>query len=319
MATPSTPVNSSGVNNTITLSQKRVYMGEVLSAFTTTTMMKNFVHIKKIQSGSSGRFPLVNVGKASEIKEHSAGDTVTANTLESGERLIVLGKTLYDARFIDQADKKMLDYDITSPTTKALGVTLAQDLDQILIGLLKKAVKTTGIVGQKDGKWFHDTKISDASLTREQRGNAMIDQILEASNHMDENDVEDEGRIFITSPTDWMSIGQASKTRNKDYQVKNGGVDMYSFSVIWIANIMVIKSNNLIKGLTRTTNGREGFRGFLFTNECIGLLQFIDVITEVNYEYSQFGTWFTSRYRYGADILNPTLCVGIRDVDTPLA
>lgn len=319
MATNTSPTNGSGVNNVIDLAQKRIYMGEVLSAFTTNTIMKNHVHVKTIQSGISGRFPVTNTGNADEIKQHTAGDVITANKLEVGERVITLDPLLYDAKFIDQADGKTLDFDITSPVTKSIGVTLAQKLDQDLIGMLKEAVKTTGIAGQKDGEWVFNTDITNGTLTREERGNAHIDALLDASLVMDENDVPADNRIYVTTPEHFLAMGQASKVRNKDFQVKNGGIDVYSYEVLWIANIMVIKSNNLTKGLAKRPNGAEGFVGFLFTNECIGLLQFIDVITEVNYEYSQFGTWFTGRYKCGMGVLNPTLCVGVRNTDTALS
>ena len=304
------PVNGSGVPNTTSLAQTRIFSGEVLSAFIATNIMEKFVHKKVLSSGLSMRFPVVSVGKHTDVKTHVAGEEIDINTGEAGERIITIRELEYDSRFIDNKQAKVLDFDITSPFTKALGQSLAQKLDRVLTGLLRTAVTTVGVAGQGDGSWIYDSDITNASLTAEQRGNAHIAMIHKTNVKLDENNVSPEGRVYITTPAYWYDISQGTKVRSKDFTTKNGGIDVFSTEVIWIGNTMVVKSNNL--ALT------DGFVGYAFTKEAIGLVTFISVITENTYLPTRFGNLITSRYNYGAGILNPSCVVGVRNVNTAL-
>lgn len=309
MATPS-PVNDLGQSNADVLAQTRVYAGEVLSAFSANTVMTKFVMKKTLTSGLSMEFPITGVGKKEDVLTHVAGTDITINTTNADTVVIALNGLEYDSAFIDNKQKKVLHWDITSPVTKKLGTSLAQKLDYTLAGLLRTACEMTGKAGQPDGSYIGDIIIGDMTKTAEQRGNALISQIHLANAKMDENNVPSAGRIFITTAMDWYDISQATKTRSRDFTTKNGGEDSFSFEVIWIGNTMCIKSNNL----TLTNN----FRGFLFHSDAIGLVELISPITESNYLPEKFGNLITARYCYGAGVLNAGLVVGVRNSVTPL-
>lgn len=302
------PVDGGGTNNTSALAQDRVYAGEVLSAFIATNMMEKFVHTKTLTSGESMRFPVIGTGKSSDVKTHTAGTEIDINTGEAGERVIVIGALEYDSRFIDNKQAKVLDFDITSPFTKQLGQSLAQKLDKVLFALLPVAdrdvTKSLGVAGQGDGAVLINTDIASAT-TQKERGDAIVESIFQANVKMNEKNVPQEGRVCVLTASDWYAVSQATNTRNKDFQSKNGGIDSFSGDVIHIGNTMVIWSNNL----TLTT----GDIGWLFTADAIGLVKFINIITESEYMKLRFGNVITARYCYGADILNPACVVGIRD------
>lgn len=310
MATTPSPVNDLGQTNAEALAQTRVYSGEVLSAFSANTVMTKFVMKKTLTSGISMEFPITGVGKKEDVKTHTAGEDITINTTNADTVIIPLNALEYDSAFIDNKQKKILHWDITSPVTRKLGQSLAQKLDYTLAGLLRTACKMEGKAGQPDGSYIGDIIIGDMTKTPEQRGNALIAQIHLANAKMDENNVPSAGRIFITTAMDWYDISQATKTRSRDFTTKNGGEDSFSFEVIWIGNTMCIKSNNL----TLTDN----FRGFLFHPDAIGLVELISPITESNYLPLKFGNLLTARYCYGAGVLNAGLVVGIRNSVTPL-
>lgn len=310
MATTPSPVNDLGQTNAEALAQTRVYSGEVLSAFSANTVMTKFVMKKTLTSGISMEFPITGVGKKEDVKTHTAGEDITINTTNADTVIIPLNALEYDSAFIDNKQKKILHWDITSPVTRKLGQSLAQKLDYTLAGLLRTACEMEGKAGQPDGSYIGDIIIGDTTKTPEQRGNTLIAQIHLANAKMDENNVPSAGRIFITTAMDWYDISQATKTRSRDFTTKNGGEDSFSFEVIWIGNTMCIKSNNL----TLTDN----FRGFLFHPDAIGLVELISPITESNYLPLKFGNLLTARYCYGAGVLNAGLVVGIRNSVTPL-
>jgi hypothetical protein len=305
------PVNELGQSNTEVLAQERVYSGEVLSAFYATNILEKFVTKKTLSHGLSMSFPITNVGKDEDVKTHIAGTEIDINSTNAGERIISLRDLEYDSRFIDNKQKKVLHWDITSPATKNLGQSLAQKMDKQLATLLKKAVKTEGVAGQPDGSWIYDADITDTALTAEERGNAHINAIFRANATMDTNNVPSDGRVYITDPMKWYDISQGTKVRSRDFTTKNGGIDVFSTEVIYIGNTMVLKSNNL--------DLSEDFIGYMFTKEAVGLVTFISIITESNYIPTRFGNLITARYCYGADVLNGGCVVGIRDANTVLS
>ena len=311
MATTPSPVNELGQSNAEVLAQTKVYAGEVLSAFTANTVMSKFVMRKTLTSGLSMEFPITGVGKKEDVLTHTAGEDITINTTNADTVVIALTGLQYDSAFIDNKQKKVLHWDVTSPVTKKLGQSLAQKLDYTLAGYLRTACVTLGKAGQPDGSYLGNVIIGDNTKTAEQRGNAIIDAIHLANAKMDENNVPSTGRIYITSAMDWYDISQGTKTRSRDFTTKNGGEDSFNFEVIYIGNTMCIKSNNLTLS--------DSFRGYLFTAEAIGLVELISPITESNYLPLKFGNLLTARYCYGAGILNAGLVVGIRNSVTPLA
>ena len=310
MPTTPSPVNDLGQTNAEALAQTRVYSGEVLSAFSANTVMTKFVMKKTLTAGISMEFPITGVGKKEDVRTHVAGEDITINTTNADTVIITLNALEYDSAFIDNKQKKILHWDITSPVTRKLGQSLAQKLDYTLAGLLRTACEMEGKAGQPDGSYIGNIIIGDMTKTAEERGNALIAQIHLANAKMDENNVPSAGRVLITTAMDWYDISQATKTRSKDYTTKNGGEDSFSFEVIYIGNTMCIKSNNL----TLTDN----FRGFLFHHDAIGLVELISPITESNYLPLKFGNLLTARYCYGAGVLNAGLVVGIRNSVTPL-
>jgi len=302
------PVGSDGNNNVDSLAQDRVYAGEVLSAFIATNIMEKFVHVKTLTSGESMRFPVVSTGKASDVKTHVAGTEIDINTGAVGEKVIVIGELEYDSRFIDNKQKKVLDFDITSPFTKALGQSLAQKLDKTLFALLpvadRHATKSLGVAGQGDGSVLIATDIASAS-TAEERGNAIKSAIFKANVTMNLNNVPQEGRVCVLDASSWDDLSQATNIRNRDFTTQNGGIDVYNGDMLKVGNTMVIWSNNLTLTI--------GDIGWVFTADAIGLVKFINIITESTYQELRFGNVITARYCYGADILNPACVVGIRD------
>lgn len=304
------PVDTLGASNAEALAPNRVYAGEVLSAFTNKNLAEKIFMVKTIQSGTSSRFPVLATGNKADVLTHTAGKQISVNTSEGGEVIITLDDLLYDARMIDNAEAKILDFDITSPYTKAIGYALSDKLDTKLFGLLRTAVTMTGVADQPDGSYIGNTVISSGT-TPEARGNALVDSIFEANSIMDENNVPSSDRWFVTTAKRYYEIAQATKTLHKDFQSMNGGIDSFPVDILNIANTKVIWSNNL------TLTG--DFAGFLFHKDAIGLVKLIGLITERTYLPNYFADLITARYKNGAGVLNAGLVVGVRTVTTPLA
>lgn len=304
-----TPVNALGGANATALAPNRVYAGEVLAAFENKNLAEKIFMIKTIQNGTSARFPVLATGKKEDVLTHTAGKQISVNTSEAGEIIITLDSVLYDARMIDNADAKVLDFDITSPYTRAIGYGLSDKLDYKMFALLRTAVTMSGVAGQPDGSWIGNPAITTGT-TAEDRGNALVQAIFDGNAIMDANNVPSNDRYFITTAQRFYEIAQASKTLNRDFQTMNGGVDTFPSDVLKIANTKVIWSNNL----TLTDN----FAGYLFQKDAIGLVKLIGLITERTYMPDYFADLITARYKNGAGVLNAGLVVGVRTLTTPL-
>lgn len=304
------PTDTLGASNAEDLAPNRVYAGEVLASFQNKNLAEKLFMVKTISNGTSARFPVLATGKRDDVLTHTAGKQISVNASDGGEVIITLDSVLYDARMIDNAEAKILDFDITSPYTKAIGYSLSDKLDFKMFGLLRTAVEMEGVAGQPDGSWIYNTEIASGS-TPEARGNALVQSIFDANAKMDENNVPSNDRYFITTFAKWYEIAQATKTLNKDFQTMNGGIDAFPTDVLKIANTKVIASNNL----TLTDN----FAGYLFQKDAIGLVKLIGLITERTYMPNYFADLITARYKNGAGVLNAGLVVGVRTVSTPLA
>ena len=301
------PVDNLSAPNASTLAPKRVFMGEVLTAFNNRTLAEKLVHVKTLTSGVSGRFPVLGTLKASDVKSHTPGAEIDLNTIEANERVITINGVEYTSILEDGYESKILDFNAMPQYTQALGYALADKLDVTLFALLytacTDATKSLGIAGQPDGSWVYNTDIL-AGTTARLRGEAHVTAILEASATMKKNNVPGD-KVYITSVDRFIEIAQDDRILNKFYNKsgENGGIDSFG-DMLKIGDIKVMWSNNLTL--------LNDFEGYLFTSEAIGLVKFISVITEVTYQETRFATLATARYAYGADILNPGCVVGIR-------
>lgn len=312
MATfPVSPVDSQNVSNAEKLALERIYSGEVMASFTSACIFDKFVHKKILVHGTSMSFPIMNRGKAEDIKTHKAGEDIEINTVNADERVIAIDDLKYSSGFIDRRQGKIVHFDISTPVTRAMGDTLALHLDQEIGKMFKKAVKTEGIAGQSDGSWIYSADIVDSAKTAKERGEAHIEQIFKMIAMFDENNVPANDRYYVTTPMRWHDISQAPNIRQTNFTSTNGGIDVFNIDVINIGNVKVLKSNNV--DLT------EDFVGYMFTREAVGLVTLINVITESNYDYKKFGDVLTSRYCFGLGVLNPSCVIGLRSSNTPLS
>lgn len=325
----SSPADSgTGSNNVSRLEINRIYSGEVLSGFIATNIMEKYVRVKTLVHGTSMRFPVIGVGKKEDVKDHARGTEIDINTKSAGEKNIAIGGVEYDSTFIDRKDAKVLDFDITAPFTKNLGQSLAQKLDFKLLKLLPiachDATKSKGEAGQPDGgsivnKAIATTRTALGAGTKKKGdlGDIIIDAIFDANLEADKRNVPKDGRIFITTPDNWYAVSRSEQIRNKDFTTENGGIDSFKMDVIKVGNTQVISSNNIYgtgkDGVTDKIG--NAYEGFLFTQDAIGMVKLISVITESEYIMLRFGDAITARYCYGADVLNPACVVGVRSDD----
>lgn len=324
--------NATSANNVDRLKIDRVYSGEVLLGFISTNVMEKYVTVKTLLHGISMRFPVIGVGKKEDVKTHTRGTEIDVNTKSAGEKVIAIGDVEYDSVFIDNKDAKVLDFDVTAPFTKNLGQSLAQKLDFQLLKLLPIAchdnTKKKGEAGQADGGFIVNkavattrTAVGSGSKKKGDLGDVLIDTIFDANLEMDKRNVPKDNRIFITTPDNWYAISRSDQIRNKDFTTENGGIDSFNMEVIKVGNTKVISSNNIYgtgkDGVTDSIG--NAYEGFLFTKEAIGMVKFISMITESEYQMLRMGDVILSKYCYGADVLNPACVVGVRSDDAAIS
>ena len=75
-------------------------------------------------------------------------------------------------------------------------------------------------------------------------------------------------------------------------------------SVFGIANTMIAWSNNLGLGV--------GEEGIVFTEDLVGLVEYMGLTFESNYDFRTLGDLLTTTYAYGTGLLNPEAGVLIK-------
>ena len=325
-------INATGDVNAMFL---KVFSGEILTTFETTTVMKSLHMIRTISNGKSAQFPIMGIADA---KYHTPGENILdsgnnyLSKIKHAERIIHIDDVLMANSFIANIDELKNHYDLRSRYAAELGRALAKRFDIATMKTLFAAAGGTSPIGGDDG-----VSISGATTTT---ADGLVAAMYDVATKLDEQDAPDEGRFAILTPSQYYTLLTADNVAiNRD----TGGVgNVATGNIPMIAGIQLIKSNHLdgiinlgdVSGTTSgdgeaandvfassgsgyngdfsSLSGTAGAKGFLAgTSDAIGTVKLLDLATESEYKIELQGTLFVAKYAMGHGVLRPECAVKV--------
>lgn len=187
----------------------KMFTGEVLTAFSQTTITGGRFSERTIEHGKSAVFPIVGRAKAKYLKAGKNLDDLRT-PIEHNERTIVLDGLLTADSLIFDLDDAMNHYDIRGKYSKELGEALAVAQDcAILAEVAKMVVKQeenikdnaeTGVKGTGKGLIVTEAVAEADYGETEALGVAIFKELLKIKTHMSENFVPMSDRNVYIKP-----------------------------------------------------------------------------------------------------------------------
>jgi hypothetical protein len=306
--------NAAGDNRALFL---KVFAGEVLTAFTQTTVMNGRHRVRTISSGKSASFPATWLTEAEYL---TPGDEITGKgDIRHNERIITIDDLLIAHQRIYQLDEAMNHYDVRSEYSKQMGNALARKYDQnVLVTAIRAARDTTKLFGNDaiDATKLGGKTLTDASY--ETDGEVLASGIFDANVELDGKDVPDEGRSCLLPSLQYSLLAQTTKVINKDW----GGAGVYADgSVLRIGGTEIVKvkhfpNSNLGVYADNNTGGHylgdfSNTVGLVMTPQAVGTVKLLDLAMESEYQINYQATLMVAKYAVGHGVLRPECAVEI--------
>ncbi len=296
-------INAAGDENALFL---KVYAGEVLTAFKETNVMEDKHLVRTITHGKSAQFPATWKADASY---HTPGNELLGSQkIKHGERIINIDDLLVSDTFIANIDEAKNHYDVRSIYSTEQGRALARKYDKQLlqVGILAARAAAT-ITGA-----FGGSKLINAAFDTD--AETLVAGIFNAAQVMDEKDIPEEDRFCFIKPKHYYMLAQLTKIMNKDW----GGMGVYAEGkIIKVANVQIVKTNNLPSTNVSSESGTQNTYNGDFTNtvglvmhrSAIGTVKLLDLAVESAYDIRRQGTLMVSKYAVGHGILRPECAI----------
>lgn len=297
----------------------KVFAGEVLQAFETTTVMKDKHMVRTITSGKSAQFPVTGTATAAYHVpgQDLATDVGYLNAIKSAERVINVDSLLTSSTFIDKLDEMKNHYDVRSIYSMELGRALANQYDKNLIGLsILAAREPTTITGGNGGG-----ALTDAQYT----GAGIINALYLAAAQLDTKNVPSEDRFAVVTPSTYWTIVNSTgglALIDRDFGGESNG-SYYDGKLLKVAGFALVKSNNAASVFGQNVGGVTGqnntYGGNFVPTTCIafqkgaiGTVKLMDLAMETDYDIRLQGNLMVAKYAMGSGILRPECAVEIR-------
>ncbi len=221
----------------------KVFSGEILTAFETSTVMKELHTIRTIGSGKSASFPVTGVADSSY---HTVGQSIVENgtsylsDIAKTEKQIFIDDMLVSSTFLANVDELKNHYDIRSIYAAELGKALAKRFD---IATMKTLYAATGASANLSGQ-SAGSRITGADLDTTAE---IIDALFAVATQLDDNDAPSEGRFAILTPKTYYQLLTSDNNAINhaiSSEYGNGG-NVATGTVPMVAGIRLIKSNHL--------------------------------------------------------------------------
>lgn len=218
--------------------------GEVITAFETTTIMRDKHETRTLSKGRSVKFPAIWKAGGGY---HTPGTELTGRKIASTEIKIEPDDKLVSDVFISDIDEVLSHFDFRSPYTKEMGQFLAYHFDKNVMRQILLAARSGALfTGDQGG-----TGLQNASFATD--ANALIDGFSAAKQAMDEKDVPvDRVPVHgLLKPAQWYLVARSDKNLNRD--TNGGSADIRKMTLTTIDDIQVHKSNLCPFGEDSTT------------------------------------------------------------------
>lgn len=286
-----------------------VFTGEVLTAFAETNIMKALHMVRSIDHGKAASIP--SLWKANS-RYYTPGTLVLgSNQIKAAETVIKIDELLLADVFVNELDELKNHYDVRSIYAKELGNALARSFDQKTMRVGVLAARSTNVVTDAPG----GSVLKNVNCATD--GEVLAAMHFSAAQTLDEKDVPENERFSILKPAQYYLAAQTTKILNKDW----GGSGSYSDGkVVKIADITIMKSNNVPTGVVAAVAGENNTYSGDFTNtvglilqkQAIGTVQLMDIATQITGEEVKAlyqGTLLIAKMAVGHGVLRPQCAV----------
>jgi hypothetical protein len=311
----------------------KVFSGEVLTSFERASKIRPLVRSRTITSGKSAQFPAI--GKASALY-HVAGEnllddngTSYLNSINHGEQVILIDRSLVAPVMIHDLDEAMNHYDVRGPYSKELGEALATKADEQLTQLLgigaRTAAASLAVSDHPTGSVLWHADMATVATT-------LVKGIRVASGLMDDKDIPESDRYCVLRPFQYNLLIEGGEFIDTQFNVgANGGRD--SGTVHRAFGMTLVKSNNIPSTNIATTLGATGTKneyggeqftdtvGFCFHKGAVGTLMLKGLMTEMEYKIEYQADLMLAKIAVGHGLLYPGAVVELNkqaDADTPV-
>lgn len=187
----------------------KMFTGEVLTAFSQSTITGGRFSERTIEHGKSAIFPIVGRAKAKYLKAGNNLDDLRT-PIEHNERTIVLDGLLTSDCMIFDLDEAMNHFELRSKYSKEMGEALAVAQDCAILAEVAKMIvedkenlptnATTGVKGTGKGLIVTETVATADYGETEAMGVAIFKELLKIKTKMSENNVPLAGRNCYIKP-----------------------------------------------------------------------------------------------------------------------
>ena len=304
---------------------------EVLSAFEEYCVFKGKIKERNIRGGKSMAFPIT--GKQ-EAAYHQPGTELTGGTNDPSdlnERVLTLDSLMVADAAIAEVDELMAYWPARQEITRELGRALAYEFDKRVARIifaaannstepLAKAINT----GRTGATVTLGADYTDASATRQEKGDALVNSIFDARIAMEKKDVPTDNLYAVFGPEDYYAITMSSRAINTDFNGGNGSNGTIADGrTMQVAGIPIFSSNHVTQPayslVAGDCNGEYAqdlskCKGLVFHKDCAGVLTLLSPalqVTSGDWNVSHQSTLMVARQSIGMGVLRAECAVAI--------
>lgn len=227
----------------------KVFGGEVLTAFTRTSVTMNKHLVRSIQSGKSAQFPVLGRTKAAYLQPGENLDDKRKDMKHTEKTINIDGLLTADVLIYDIEDA-MNHYDVRSEYTAQLGESLALAADGAVLAEMAKlcnlpAASNENIAGLGTASVLEVGAAADLQGDQVKLGQAIIAQLTLARARLTKNYVPSADRTFYTTPDNYSAILAALMPNAANYQAL---IDPSTGSIRNVMGFEVIEVPHLTAG-----------------------------------------------------------------------
>lgn len=273
----------------------KLFAGEVLTAFTRTSVMMDKQIVRTIPHGKSASFPVMGRTHAKYLEPGNSLDD-QRKKMEHTEKIIEIDGLLTADCLITDIDDAMNHYEVRSEYSRQLGEALAQAADQASINeLANLAAKGTGGMPENipdnatldnpgTGKAFEFVTGVEEAQTADY-GNKLLEGLVAARAAMTRNWVPAGDRYFLTTPEGYSALIRALMPDAANYQAMfdpNNGklMNVCGFQIVETPNLNAandgVDGKHALKSQLKTAK----VQGIAFHRSAVGMLKLKDLAME---------------------------------------
>ena len=273
----------------------KVFAGEVLTAFSRTSVMMDKQIVKTIAYGKSSSFPVMGRTHAKYLEPGNNLDD-QRKKMEHTEKVIEIDGLLTADCLITDIDDAMNHYEVRAEYSKQLGEALAMAADCASINeLANTAAKATGGMPENipknttlenpgTGKAFEFVTGQDADQTT-QYGNKLLEGLIAARAAMTRNWVPQTDRYFLVTPEGYSAIIRALMPDAANYQAlfdPNSGklMNVCGFQIVETPNLGAANDGVDGKHALKAQLKTAVLQGIAFHRSAVGMLKLRDLRME---------------------------------------